>query len=393
MKHAPVSLLLSAAILASTHLYGGAAHAATGDAPSVSLPERDPGAMYFFSPPLYAQDEAALSSAGEKLFLDALTNEIDARYQDEEADLSRLSALISGDYMKDYTSTVSRAVQFSNSSFSAERHQPAPDQVLDAYHPQVQPGSAATTDLAGLALSPEGIRAMAMMTPDQIKAIAVMAELSKNPNAQISDLLAAAGVDQPQGPVLNVGDGQNLGLVGWFAGLDESGRFFIENDGYSGSSVEVHEGAVVGHLGRVVTTSINGDGVYIEFETGDIIRSKPTLRAQIGPGIPVLGDLTNVGDALDIGPVEAPAAAPVAIASGEISVSDPAPRPVVETNSETAGMTVSPRPQPRPESIGRTEIATDTSEDTAEEDVAEPERAPDLTTPKVALNTFTATQN
>lgn len=280
--------------------------------------------------------------------IDEIRKQIGDRYVTDmswsDDDRDRLSLLVSGTYLNDYI-TQGSGVGFSNGRFiPPEVDAAAPVDAEDA-----------TGELAGLALSPAGIRAMAMMTPDQIKAIALMAELSRNPDADLAALLASAGAETGSaragggvaGHAMHVGDGNNLALVGWYAG-EQDGTVYIENDQFLGSRVGVEIGSVIGQFGHVMEIDRGPAGIVVSFESGDRIGSLGAPEF-IGPGIPALG-----GDLEQPELLAMPGDTPATLPFGEIIVTDPAP-------GAAAGLT---RPPRRPEPVR--EAVASVREETAE---------------------------
>lgn len=283
--------------------------------PQVVVPEPAPTGQ--FGAPRARMAEGDLEGAA---MIEEIRKQIGDRYVTDmswsDDDRERLSLLVSGTYLNDYMPQGS-GVGISNGHFIPPKVEAA------------AAGDAAGSgeELAGLALSPAGIRAMAMMTPDQIKAIALMAELSRNPDADLAALLASAGAETgtprgavgPAGYAMHVGDGNNLALIGWYAG-EQDGTVYIENDQFLGSRVGVELGSVIGQFGHVTEIERGAGGIVVSFESGDRIASLGAPEF-IGPGIPALGGDLEQPELLAL-PLETPASTPF----GEIIVTDPAPR-------------------------------------------------------------------
>lgn len=311
--------------------------------PQVVVPEpAQPGQVSAqrLADPAEEQDGTAMIEEIRKQIGDRYVS--DMSWSDD--DRNRLSLLMSGTYLNDYISQGS-GVGFSNGRFVPTEDAPA----------EVSEVASVDGDLAGLALSPEGIRAMAMMSPEQIKAIALMAELSRNPNADLAALLASAGAESGKGArgggqpeqAMEVGDGNNLALVGWYAG-EQDGTVYIENDQYLGSRVGVEIGAVIGQFGHVTDIDQGPEGIVVAFESGDRIGSLDVPEF-IGPGIPALG-----GDLIEPASMAVAVETPSTMPFGEIIVTDPAP-------VADAGLV---RPPRRPEPVK--EAAATAGKDTVE---------------------------
>jgi len=328
--------------------------AAEIDLPVVHIPENDDRGMNLLSRPEAPVLKTETPAEVEEL-LSGIRAEIGSRYSDvdigHEESEERLNALLSGDYMSDYLKPGPGPVQFSNGKFKAE----------DGYGEAPAQSGDSLSELANFAITPEGIRAMASMTPDQITAIAAMAELARNPNARIDQLLSAAG-EEHRDTIIDVGDGRNLALSNWYAGMDEDGSVYIVNDQLPGSRVDLALGQIVGQFGRVVDIRAEGHDVAVAFETGDVVRSP--MAVDLGPAIPALGfiddELMEEADAY-AGYEPGPSG------MGAISLSDPAPGQAIAVTEEASGKRAgSTRPLPRPERL--TAAGAVGSNETAEQD-------------------------
>lgn len=299
------------------------------DMPVVVIPERDEALLSLL--PEGTANAGKLSRESSVALMDTIRKEMSERYSAEsEVDEGRIAELLSGDYLDEVLPGPASPVNFLNSPFE-------PAAAHDAgLAPLTE--TPAVPGFADLAMTPEGLRALAAMTPDQIKAVAAMAELSRNPNAEVSALLASAQPEAAQRPVLNVGNGQNIGLVDWYAALDTSGQVYIANDTLAGSEIGIAEGLVVGQFGPVTGVEVDGDTVAVTFASGDVIASRSQDDAyEIGPAIPALGAIGE--EPVDAASAFAELLEPMPFEE-EILLSEGAPR--------RDGVT---RPLPRPASI------------------------------------------
>ncbi|MCW3782568.1 hypothetical protein [Defluviimonas salinarum] len=301
--------------------------------------------------------EAAVAEDPSHRVIEMIRGRIAERYvaDDGDIDLERVSALLSGDYLGDYTRErqMDGPVQFSNGVFS-----PA---IPDASEPpEPAPSAPASEGFSDFILSPEAIRAMSQMSPDQIEAIALMAQMMKDPESaninpqrdlggvpSLSDelagrspeeLLAELSEDAPRQPrVVDVGNGRDVTLEGWEVTVDATGAISVGNVALPGSGFEVAVGTVVGQFGRVTEiSSIPGD-IYVEFETGDRIAGR---QASLTDGVPAL-DLSD--EPVTGGEILVSGAAPGA----ETDTGAPEEAVQAEMPSSPYAPVSSPRPQPR----------------------------------------------
>ena len=288
------------------------------------------------------------SQAAERADMDpmraAIEEEISTRYADTgDMDGTRLAALMSGDFLADYEgSGIGGPVSFSNTVFTPTEKpaETSPD------------GPASVTSGAEASMSGSGVPNG--LTPMQLQAIAMMAEMMLDRGVATGEtssgflpgtmegipalgtdlddadpariLQAAMNAQQPQ--TVDVGDGRNMYLAEWSAGIDADGLPFIANERIPGSQINVAVGAIFGEFGRVTAIDADGGDVTVTFESGDEISSPE--RADMPPEVPALtaGDLVP-GDDL----------------SGEIIVSKAAPATAHVQGQAPAR---SPRPIPRP---------------------------------------------
>lgn len=299
--------------------------------PQVVVPERGGSAIGTGS------DDTAGGKAAGTFMLEEIRRQIGDRYvmnvDLDEAQSERLNLLLSGGYLSDYTS------EGSGVSFSTGRFAPTPSAAGDAVA-----GLETLDDVAGFAMTPANIRAMALMTPEQIDAIALMAEINRNPQADLSALIAAGRVAQvgphsaprDAAPPMQIGDGSNLALSGWYA-AEHDGVVYIENDQFLGSRVGVELGSVIGAFGPVMAIERGVGGVDVVFASGDRIAALGGSDMPSTNGIPALG-----------GALEDPDMDAATSALTDIIMSDPVP---------AGGTARGDRPLPRPDRITSTESA------------------------------------
>lgn len=195
--------MIKFSILSLLLMSGAAAAGSAGpapiapDMPQVLIPARDEAVMSLLPPGTV--NAGTLTRESSEALMATIREEMDARYStDIELDEGRIAELISGDYLEQMRPRSS--VTFTSKPLDL----PTGGQETG----QAMPEAAASgmTSFGDLAMTPEGLRALASMTPDQIKAVAAMAELSRNPNAEVGALLAAARPEAAGQAVMNVGN-------------------------------------------------------------------------------------------------------------------------------------------------------------------------------------------
>ncbi len=288
------TLLACTAILSAWSSASAQVASGAEGAPAFAIPAPDPVG----SVPIL-QD----ADAGRLEVLARIGGDLGARYAEpDNEDGLRLDQIIDGSYMAVYDGPTD-PVSIANTTFTP------PSPVATQPVPQ-----GPEADLMRFAMSPDGLRAMSMMSPDQIKAIAFMAEVMRDPTLAAGTDAAAGrvpGFSQSESPgqVVDVGSGETMALEGWYAGLSGSGATILANDVLPGSEIEVAVGSVVGEFGSVTDIVADGAHVEVRFETGDVIASR-AVAAPIGPGVPSLNladvDLTAPPDedVVDVAPGE-----------------------------------------------------------------------------------------
>lgn len=299
-RNAKITVLCLAA---STAIWAaGTLHAQEG--PAIVLPEED-------------LESASDALSPNQKVLSMLRDQIAERYLADgpaEIDRDRLDALLSGDYIADYHADARNPVQFSNGVF--QRHKAAAaaatEEPADVGPEKPEPAE------EGFQLTPAAIRAMSSMSPDQIEAIALMVQLAQdpdistiNPQAALDAIpslsdeeldstspeellasLTAAAPPAKEPRVVDVGNGQTLGLENWQAILSPDGTVELSNATLPGSRFSVQEGMAVGQFGLVTKVSADPLDLYVEFETGDRISGE---AFDFSGGIPALEDRSIYG--------------------------------------------------------------------------------------------------
>ncbi|WP_411840053.1 hypothetical protein [Paracoccus sp. ME4] len=346
---------------------------AEGAMPALVLPTEDVAVEQ----PGDADGPEAMSDPSNYM-MNVIRGQLTDRYVSDEAiDADRIQALLTGDYIKDYTHD-GDPVSFSNTVFDIEAAKRRSMDEEPVATPDPEPIAApASVDFL---LSPAAIRAMSGMSQDQIEAIALMVEMMNNPgsapaiNPQLAlkgipslseeDLtrkspeellahIASAGTSsavapepsEPQLPV-SVGDGSVMALANWEMIVSPDGRVEMSNATIPGSRFEVIPGVVVGQFGRVLDISLDQGNQSITFESGDRLE---VAQVPLDAGVPALdgevpadGAVTG-GEILVSGPV---------MRGDEVLVSKadpdrPAARPV--TDGDQPAPATSSRPKARPD--------------------------------------------
>ncbi|WP_027234586.1 hypothetical protein [Leisingera caerulea] len=333
-------------------------HAPVAEAvPAVVLPEED-----------LPQEASGSAQKPNAAVLDLLRAEITNRYLNDSApgiDQQRIAALLSGEYIADYEYGEREPVQFHNGVFLPQQKDEAESAVPDRkpVAAEGQPG--------GFRLTPEAIRAMSAMSPDQIEAIALMMQLANDPSsatmpsqsvlqgipslsddgigsASPEDLLSMArqaGAAAPR--VVDVGNGKDISLQGWEVIANPDGTISLSNAKIPGSRFNVEPGMVVGRYGRVVDISAEPGDLHVTFETGDRVEGKSVSLKHGIPAIEAAGDDPAPGG----GEILVSAAVPVPPAphrsSAKAGIEEEAPENA-KNNDSRSSPTVSLRPKPKP---------------------------------------------
>lgn len=373
-----------------------------------------------------AQDGTPRGDASN-LMIDTIKNQIAERYlaadqaQDVDVDQERIGALLDGSYLADYSSTSRNdPVHFSNGAFMPATPIASEAEAADASVAEAAP--AASAPGAGFVMTPEAIRAMSQMSPDQIEAIALMVQISQNPDASTAPVAKASGIPAlsdddvaarsaeellaqmaasspataqiastpPEPPrVLDVGNGQDLALDNWELIVDPDGTAYLNNALLPGSRVEIEPGMTVGMFGRVIEISTDGATPYVAFESGDRIEAKAPDTAVVAAAPTALADERIAGEILVSGaPIHhddaAPEEAPTAQASALAPEASPRPklRPVEpeldvaknEPHDSPVKANDPPKPAPKPEKVEEITSTSPLAPKTAKRPTAKPGR-------------------
>lgn len=340
-----------------------------------------------------------------RYMMNIIRGQLTDRYvSDEEIDADRIQALLTGDYINDYTHG-GDPVSFSNTVFdidAAKRARVDEEQVASP-DPEPIPAPASVDFL----LSPAAIRAMSGMSQDQIEAIALMVEMMNNPGAapainpqlelkgipslseedlaekspeellaHIASAGAAAAPGEPPAPQLpvSVGDGSVMALANWEMIVSPDGRVEMSNATIPGSRFEVIPGVVVGQFGRVLDMSLEEGNQFITFESGDRLE---VAHVALDAGVPALDEEagpdgeTTGGEILVSGPV---------MRGDEVLVTQadrdrPTARPDVDVADEAPVTSV--RPKARPDRIA--EKPGDDDDSDADEHATQTSKSSELT--------------
>lgn len=229
---------------------------------------------------------APIVSTPERLFASFISEDLASRYAEAAEDQSagRLEDLANGVALRDYKFQPERimAMQVRN----------------DIFEGSVEGVSLDSAErIKAFMATPDGIKAMAQLSPDQVIALNTMisrldgmapAAAGAAGEAEQADAMAqpvsldgipslsfraepAAG-QAPQS-VRDVGTGQNLLLAGWEITLDDAGSVIMFQDGDLHSGIAIAEGMVMGALGSVSRIQREGDDLVVKFQSGDELRS------------------------------------------------------------------------------------------------------------------------
>ena len=385
------------------------------DLPAIVLPIEDVAAGE-----TSATDAAATSSSD--LLMATIKSQISERYLaassgETGAEQGRIDALLDGSYLEDYSATSRNdPIHFTNGIFTPRvqaAEEPGPES------PDIpRPSDAA---VSGFLMTPEAIRAMSQMSADQIEAIALMVQISQNPEGApvaapqlqggipalsdediksrspeeiIAEMGAMSSAEAP-GPrfapepprVLDVGSGQDLALDNWELIVEPDGKAYLDNGLLPGSRVEIEPGVTVGVFGRVTEISSDESGFYVVFESGDRIEGPSPIGTSVpevsGEAMVIAGEIIISGAAetqpgQDV--AEAAPAQPSDLAPTQSPRPPQKPRKAddeiakTETSIEAPDMKAEVRPQPKPERVRTTTSTSPLAPTTAPRPNSKPDR-------------------
>lgn len=287
---------------------------------------------YAFAKPGVTTEEAAGSDA----MIEAIRGEIRAKYGDkvDAGDVVALKALAADDRTIQVGAKENGPIRFSSDEFSA------PSPKGDAKKDQTDPE-----------------RIVAGMSPEQIRAVMMMAQAMSG--AQSPDQAQEAG---SQSRTVTVGNGQNMLIQDWVAGLDGNGDYYIENSAIPGSRVMLHPGDVVGALGPVRDMRVSGGQTQVTFASGDmIVGDSPNVKNAL-PGDDLSGEIIVSGAAPAAPALSIPASSDQAEDVDQATVAAPADATLPEDpqhsmkgktmSDSTLAPTRSARPMAKPSRAG-----------------------------------------
>lgn len=184
-------------------------------------------------------------------------------------DLGRIEVILAGQHLRDYEPRPLTGVA-----------------IIDAHFGAQEPADA--TDLATMLRSPDGMRLIAAMSPEQI---AALAKLVQETGSGRNDALPGSGALDPAAGIPALGGMRpgsltapaSLLLANWRLARDPDGTAYMEDPDLPGSRLDLAEGLVVGALGAVAAIEEEGNTLAVRFSSGE------TLKATFAPvGMPAL---------------------------------------------------------------------------------------------------------